>query len=226
MMNRVLSFEHVSKEYRLGDTLVKAVDNISIEIDSGEFVAIVGPSGSGKSTILHIGAGLDKPSKGVVKLLDKEIQLLRDKELAFIRNKQVGFIFQSFNLIPVLTVYENIEYPCMVYKNNKHTYRDLIYALLKELDMYDKKDKRPNQLSGGEQQRVAIARALVNSPGIVFADEPTANLDHHTGEMIMDIMIKMNKKMGTTFLFSTHDPEIMKKAGRIITLKDGALISE
>lgn len=225
MEEMVLQYNNVSKKYTLGEVEISALTNISLSIGMREFTAIVGPSGSGKSTLLHLGASLDKPSTGTITLLGKEISLLNDKELSGIRNQSIGFIFQSFNLIPVLNVYENIEYPCLVNSKNKG-YNVYIEELLDEIDMTDKKKKRPGQLSGGERQRVAIARALVNKPKIVFADEPTANLDHKTGDIIMKLMIRLNEKYGTTFFFSTHDPEIMKLAKRIIRMKDGEIVKD
>jgi len=223
MEDVLLEFKNVSKKYTIGEVEVTAVKDVDVSICMGEFTAIVGPSGSGKSTLLHLGASLDKPTTGSITLLGKEISKLKDKELSGIRNQNIGFIFQSFNLIPVLNVYENIEYPCLVNSKNKG-YKEYINDLLDEIGMSDKKRKRPGQLSGGERQRVAIARALVNKPKIVFADEPTANLDHKTGSVIMKLMMRLNEKFGTTFFFSTHDPEIMKSAKRIIFLKDGEIV--
>ncbi|MBN2534625.1 MAG: ABC transporter ATP-binding protein [Spirochaetales bacterium] len=221
----ILICDNVSKYYSLGSSTIEALKNVTLSIKKAEFIAIAGPSGSGKSTLLHILAGLDKPSTGSVKLLDYDIHKLDDDRLSKMRNKHIGFIFQTFNLIPVLNVYENIEYPCLIYSKDRKN-KERIFLLLEEIKMLDKIKKRPNQLSGGERQRVAIARALINSPSIVFADEPTANLDHKTGDIIMNIMKSMNEKYSTTFVFSTHDPTIMKNAERIIHLQDGKLIKD
>lgn len=222
MAEYILEADGLTKTFLLGNVEIQALKNVSLKIASREFTALVGPSGSGKSTLLHLAAGFDKPTGGEIRLLGDAIHTLGDRELSAIRNRKIGFIFQTFNLIPVLDVYENIEYPCLIYPDSRAN-KKYIDVLLKEIGMQDKKHKRPNQLSGGERQRVAIARALVNRPAIVFADEPTANLDHKTGELIMDLMKEMNEKYGTTFLFSTHDEAIMKKSGRFIHLQDGEL---
>lgn len=224
-MEYVLECEKVAKNYTLGDTVVHALKGINLRIKKGAFTAIVGPSGSGKSTLLHLAAGLDTPSGGKIKLTGKYIHEMNDSELSRIRNEEIGFIFQSFNLIPVLSVYENVEYPCLIYPQN-YKNREHIPGLLGEIGMWDKKNKRPAQLSGGERQRVAIARALVNAPDVVFADEPTANLDQTTGEVILNLMKRINRKYGTTFIYSTHDPAIMEKADRVIHLRDGELYEE
>jgi len=221
----VLECEQLAKNYTLGDTTVHALKGVDIRIKKGAFTAIVGPSGSGKSTLLHLAAGLDTPSEGKIRLTGKYINEMNDMELSRVRNEEIGFIFQSFNLIPVLSVYENVEYPCLIYPQN-YKNREHIPELLGEIGMWDKKDKRPAQLSGGERQRVAIARALVNAPDVVFADEPTANLDHATGEIILNLMKRMNRKYGTTFIYSTHDPAVMEKADYVIRLRDGEVCKE
>ncbi|MCX7655974.1 MAG: ABC transporter ATP-binding protein [Treponemataceae bacterium] len=225
MTKVVLQFEQVEKQYRLGETIITAVQGISLSFRAGEFAALVGPSGSGKSTLLHLGAGLDRPTKGVVSLVGKEIQKMKDEELALIRNEQVGFIFQTFNLIPVLTVQENVEYPSLLYPRSRKN-RSRARELLELVGLSDHAKKRPTMLSGGQRQRVAIARALVNNPSIVFADEPTANLDHATGELIMSLLQRLNRELGVTFIFSTHDPRIMEKAHRIVRLEDGRIVAD
>jgi putative ABC transport system ATP-binding protein len=224
-MSEVLSFERVEKVYRLDEVLVYALKGIDFSIQKGEFTAIVGPSGSGKTTILHLAALLDRPSSGRILLFGTDSKEISNKEASRIRNKKIGFVFQTFNLIPVLTVYENIEYPALLYPDNKVS-RDRIMELIESVGLKGHENKFPSQLSGGQRQRVAIARALVNNPEIVFADEPTANLDHETGEQIITLMEELNKKYGTTFVFSTHDPKIMKRARRLIRIEDGKIVGD
>jgi putative ABC transport system ATP-binding protein len=224
-MSEVLSFERVEKVYRLDEVLVYALKGIDFSIQKGEFTAIVGPSGSGKTTILHLAALLDRPSSGRILLFGTDSKEISNKEASRIRNKKIGFVFQTFNLIPVLTVYENIEYPALLYPDNKVS-RDRIMELIESVGLKGHENKFPSQLSGGQRQRVAIARALVNNPEIVFADEPTANLDHETGEQIITLMEELNKKYGTTFVFSTHDPKIMRRARRLIRIEDGKIVGD
>jgi len=224
-MSEVLSFERVEKVYKLDEVLVYALKGIDFSIQKGEFTAIVGPSGSGKTTILHLAALLDRPSSGRILLFGMDSKEISNKEASRIRNKKIGFVFQTFNLIPVLTVYENIEYPALLYPDNKVS-RDRIMELIESVGLKGHENKFPNQLSGGQRQRVAIARALVNNPEIVFADEPTANLDHETGEQIITLMEELNKKYGTTFVFSTHDPKIMRRARRLIRIEDGKIVGD
>lgn len=224
-MSEVLSFERVEKEYELDEVLVYALKGIDFSIQKGEFTAIVGPSGSGKTTILHLAALLDRPSSGRILLFGTDSKEISNKEASRIRNKKIGFVFQTFNLIPVLTVYENVEYPALLYPDNKVS-RDRIMELIESVGLKGHESKFPSQLSGGQRQRVAIARALVNNPEIVFADEPTANLDHETGEQIITLMEELNKKYGTTFVFSTHDPKIMRRARRLIRIEDGKIVGD
>jgi len=224
-MSEVLSFERVEKVYKLDEVLVYALKGIDFSIQKGEFTAIVGPSGSGKTTILHLSALLDRPSSGRILLFGMDSEEISNKEASRIRNKKIGFVFQTFNLIPVLTVYENIEYPALLYPDNKVS-RDRIMELIESVGLKGHENKFPSQLSGGQRQRVAIARALVNNPEIVFADEPTANLDHETGEQIITLMEELNKKYGTTFVFSTHDPKIMRRARRLIRIEDGKIVGD
>lgn len=225
MSSEVLRYEQVSKQYKLGETVINALSCVSFSITKGEFSAIVGPSGSGKSTLLHLGAGLDRPTQGSVFLGGREIQAIGERDMAVIRNQDVGFIFQTFNLIPVLSIRENVEYPSLLYSATRKN-RSRVGELLELVGLSDQAKKRPNMLSGGQRQRVAIARALVNNPSIVFADEPTANLDHVTGESIMSLLLKLNAELGTTFIFSTHDSRIMEKARRIISVEDGKLTGD
>lgn len=225
MSQIVLEYQGVGKRYALGETSIEALRDVSFTISRGEFTAIIGPSGSGKSTLLHLGAGLDEPSSGTISLLGQDISKIQAREMAHLRNKELGFIFQSFNLIPVLSVTENIEYPALLYPDVREN-RLRVGELLELTGLGDQARKRPNMLSGGQRQRVAIARALINNPSIVFADEPTANLDHSNGEAIMSLLLDLNRKLGTTFLFSTHDPRIISKARRTLRMEDGALVAD
>ena len=219
--------EHVTKVYRMGEVDLTVIKDLNLNIDYGEFVAIVGPSGSGKSTVLNIIGCLDKPTEGKVIIDDVDVTKLNTTQLANFRGENIGFIFQSFNLIPVLSVYENIEYPLIMIQNlAKEERHQRIMKLLEDVDMLDQKDKFPDQLSGGQRQRVAIARALVTKPKIVFADEPTANLDTKTSNQIITLMRNIQKEFNTTFIFATHDEKIVTAVDRIITLVDGIITDD
>ena len=219
--------ENVTKVYKMGEIDLRVIKDLNLSIDYGEFIAIVGPSGSGKSTVLNIIGCLDKPTSGKVIIDGTDVTLLNITELANFRGENIGFIFQSFNLIPVLNVYENIEYPLIMIQNLPQKERhERIMKLLKEVDMLDQKDKFPDQLSGGQRQRVAIARALVTNPKIVFADEPTANLDTKTSNQIITLMRNIQKEFNTTFIFATHDEKIVSAVDRIITLVDGVITDD
>ena len=207
------------------ETKVNALKNVKLEIHRGEFTAFVGPSGSGKSTLLNVMSGFDTPSSGHVFLSNKEIDKMSGNELSNFRRDHIGFIFQSYNLIPVLTVKENVEYVMTLQNIDKDERDRKVSQYLKSVGLEGKENRYPSQLSGGQQQRVAVARAMVSNPDIVIADEPTANLDSKTGTDLIDMMLELNEKFGTTFIFSTHDPIIMKKAKRLITLKDGQIVS-
>jgi len=223
----MLKNEHVTKVYKMGEVDLTVIKDLSLSIDDGEFVAIVGPSGSGKSTVLNILGCLDKPTEGKVTVEDVDVTKLNRTELAHFRGENIGFIFQSFNLIPVLSVYENIEYPLIMIQNLPQTERyERIMQLLEDVDMLDQKDKFPDQLSGGQRQRVAIARALVTKPKIVFADEPTANLDTKTSQQIIELMRSIQQEFNTTFIFATHDEKIVTAVDRIITLVDGVITDD
>lgn len=223
----IIELENVKKVYPLGKTEVLAIKGVSFRIDRGDFISIAGPSGSGKTTILNMIGCIDIPTEGTVKILDKVTGSLNDREITTLRHDVLGFIFQSFNLIPVLNVYENIEFPLLIGKDKMEPdeREEWIEFLMTEVGLLEWKKHRPNELSGGQRQRVAIARALVTKPQIVLADEPTANLDSETGEAIIELMKKMNEELGTTFIFSTHDPTIVEIADHIIRLHDG-LITE
>lgn len=208
------------------DLIVKALDDVNLEIREGEFTALVGPSGSGKSTLLNIISGLDNPTSGKVTLDKKEISSMPDSELSDFRRDHIGFVFQSYNLIPVLTVTENIEYIMLLQGISESKRKERVLEVLKIVGLEGKEDRYPKQLSGGQQQRVAVARAIASKPSIVLADEPTANLDSKTGSDLIDMMKNLNESEGITFVFSTHDNMIMEKARRLVVLKDGKIIDE
>jgi putative ABC transport system ATP-binding protein len=223
----IISLDNVHKIYPLGKTEVHAVKGVSFDITKGDFISIAGPSGSGKSTILNMIGCIDTPTEGSVVINGTKTSGMTDNEITRLRHRTLGFIFQSFNLIPVLDVYENIEFPLLLNaktKGTKEERRQWIDFLIEEVGLTQWRNHRPNELSGGQRQRVAIARALVTKPLIVLADEPTANLDSTTGEAIIELMKKMNKDVGTTFIFSTHDQSIVDIADHVIRLKDGEII--
>jgi len=222
----IIEVRDVKKTYPLGKVEVHAVKGVSFSIEKGDFISIAGPSGSGKSTILNMIGLIDKPSAGEVLIEDRPTSGLSDKELTRLRHEVLGFIFQSFNLIPVLNVWENIEFPLLLGKTKVSAVekKEWIDWLIAEVGLGDWRTHKPNELSGGQRQRVAIARALVTKPGIVLADEPTANLDSSTGEQIIELMKKINRELTTTFIFSTHDAKIVDVADHIIRLKDGLIV--
>lgn len=223
----MIETKHVYKVYKMGELDLEVIKDLNLFIGSGEFIAIVGPSGSGKSTVLNILGGLDIPSNGEVIVDNQNITNLDTTQLAHFRGEKIGFIFQSFNLIPVLSVYENIEYPLIMIQHLPLEERKKrVLEVLEEVDMLDQKEKYPDQISGGQKQRVAIARALVTNPKIVFADEPTANLDSKTAHRIIELMHKIKKDYGTTFVFATHDEKIVSSAERLITLVDGQITED
>lgn len=221
----LVEIESVSKNYQLGEVQVTALRNVTLNIETAAFVSFVGPSGSGKTTMLNLIGCLDKPSEGEIAVDGKRINTLNRKQSALFRGTVLGYIFQAFNLFPVLTAYENVEYPLVMIKNEPTpTRRKRVLTVLEAVGMLDQKDKRPDQLSGGQKQRVAIARALVTRPKLVLADEPTANLDRKTAVDVIRLMRHMRDKFNTTFIFSTHDPGIMAEAEVIHTLEDGRLV--
>ena len=214
----------VSKDYGAAENVVRALRDVSFEIEPASFVSFVGPSGSGKTTLLNLIGCLDKPTEGNLTVVGTDVLKLDRHESAQFRGDNLGFIFQDFNLIPVLTAYENIEYPLlMVQEWPAAKRREQVLKLLAAVGMADQASKRPDQLSGGQKQRVAVARALVANAKLVLADEPTANLDHDTAYNVLALMKKMRDELGTTFIFSTHDPKIMNEAERLFTLEDGRL---
>ena len=221
----LVSAQHLTKTYRAGDIDVPAIKGIDFAIEPASFVAFVGPSGSGKSTLLNMIGCLDHPTSGTLKVLDTDIATLDRKAAARFRGEHIGFVFQDFNLIPVLTVFENIEYPLrMVQEWPVAKRQEQVLRMLEAVGMADQANKRPDQISGGQKQRVAVARALVSNPKLVLADEPTANLDHDTAYRILELMKKMRDEFKTTFVFSTHDAKIMGEAESTFILEDGRLI--
>ncbi len=216
--------ENIRKEYRVGEVSIKALKGLSFEIEPASFVSFVGPSGSGKTTLLNLIGCLDKPTEGKLIVAAADVSSLDRKRSALFRGNTIGFIFQDFNLMPVLTVYENIEYPLLMVQNTPVEERKKrVTFLLEAVGMIEQKDKYPDQISGGQKQRVAVARALVTNPKLVLADEPTANLDHTTAYMVIDLMKKMRDEFKTTFIFSTHDQKIVGEAEIIYSLEDGEL---
>ena len=223
---QVIVTEDLTKTYSANDVPVYALRGINLTITAGEFTAIVGPSGSGKTTFLNIISGLDQPTEGKVWLSKELISNMSGRQLSDFRRDNIGFIFQAYNLIPVLTVGENIEYIMLLQGIPKRERHQRVVDILEVVGLAGYIDRKPPQLSGGQQQRVAIARAMVSQPTIILADEPTANLDSKTGSELLEMMYQLNKKTGMTFVFSTHDQVVMDKAQRLITLKDGLIDSD
>ncbi len=222
-MTHVIVTEGVTRVYSDDGVPVHALRGIDLTIERGEFVALVGPSGSGKTTFLNIISGLDTPTDGKVWLNGKLLSRMSGNALSDFRRDNIGFIFQAYNLIPVLTVEENIEYIMLLQKIPKSERHERVLAILEEVGLGGMASRKPTQLSGGQQQRVAIARAMVSQPAIIMADEPTANLDSKIGAELLDMMYRLNMQSGMTFIFSTHDPMVMARARRMITLKDGEI---
>jgi putative ABC transport system ATP-binding protein len=220
-MMSVIKARSLRKIYRLGKTTVTALDQIDLDVQTGDFLAIAGPSGSGKTTLLNLIGCLDKPTSGSIEIAGQDVSNLDADQLADIRNEKIGFIFQTFNLIPVLTAYENVEFPLLLRDCPAGERKDKILEVLEDVGIRDQAKQRPEELSGGQRQRVAIARALVKGPEIILADEPTANLDSATGDNIVKLMLKLNREKGTTFIFSTHDQMVIKHATRVVGLHDG-----
>ncbi|HKL76184.1 MAG TPA: ABC transporter ATP-binding protein [Halanaerobiales bacterium] len=222
----LLNLKDVKKIYQQGEIEVPALNGINIDIEEGEFTTIFGPSGSGKTTFLNMIGCLDKPTSGEIYFNKNKLKDLNKKELADIRRYNIGFIFQSYNLIPVLTAYENVEFALrLIDGETDKDIKNKVMKILADVGLEGLEKRKPNELSGGQKQRVAVARALVKEPKLILADEPTANLDSKTGKEVMEIMLKMNEQLNTTFIFSTHDPRVMDYARRLIEIKDG-LISD
>lgn len=223
----VVELENVKKYYQLGQTRVEALRGVSLSIEQGEFLTIAGPSGSGKTTMLNMFGCIDIPTEGTVRIAGTETEKMTDKELTRYRRTKIGFIFQSFNLIPVLNVYENIEFPLLLQKHlSKEERHERVMQAIVEVGLENRIKNKSAELSGGQRQRVAIARALVGRPLIVLADEPTANLDSETGKRIIELMRTINENDKTTFIFSTHDAHIMKAAKRVVHILDGQIVDE
>ena len=214
--------ENAAKDYKLGQTIVPALRGVSLEVEPGGFMAVAGPSGSGKSTLLNLIGCLDHPTSGRVLIAGRDVAALDDNALSDLRARSIGFIFQTFNLIPVLSALENVEFPLLL-RGGNHGGRERARRALDEVGLAGLERHRPDELSGGQRQRVAVARALVTDPMIVLADEPTATLDSATGESLLELMLEINRRDGTTFIFSTHDPRVMERAHRVVRLLDGRL---
>jgi len=222
----MIKIENVSRNYKTGETVVKALKKVSLEIQDGEFISIAGPSGSGKTTLLNLIGCIDVLDEGEILINGEKVTQMSKKEMTDFRRNNLGFVFQTYNLIPVLSAYENVAFVLSILNISEEETRSRTMALLKEVGLEGMEDRRPGKLSGGQQQRVAIARALIKNPQIVLADEPTANLDSKTGEEILRLMKKMNEKYKTTFIFSTHDQMVMDYATRLVQLHDGMIISD
>lgn len=223
---KMIKVKNLRKVYKVGGEKVVALNNISLHIEKGEFCCIVGTSGSGKSTLLNMLAGLEKPTKGGVRIAGQKVSAMNEKQLALFRQNNIGFIFQSYNLMPTLTAVENVAFPLMFKGIDKATREKRARAILKEMGLGTRMQHKPGELSGGQQQRVGIARAFVGRPKVIFADEPTGNLDSATTQQVMAMLLEISQKNNITFVMVTHDPELAKMARRIITLKDGNVITD
>ena len=223
MARTVIDAHELTKTYTEGPVPVEAVKDVHLHIEAGEFIALVGPSGSGKTTLLNMIGGLDEPTKGKVVIDGTDITGMKENKLIDFRLRNIGFVFQAYNLIPVLTAEENIEFIMLLQGTEKGERKQRVQQLLEEVGLQGKGSSRPSELSGGQQQRVAVARALASKPKFVLADEPTANLDSTTAANLLDIMEKLNKEEGMTFVFSTHDPRVIQRARRVVTLVDGEI---
>lgn len=226
MSEVVLKTENLEKIYTDVASEVRAVDGINLEITKGEFTALVGPSGSGKTTLLNLLGGLDHPSSGKVIIGGKDISQLSDNEMIDFRLNNIGFVFQAYNLIPVLTAKENVEFITLLQKWDAKSRDQRAMELLEAVGLAGKENNKPGELSGGQQQRVAVARALASKPTFVLADEPTANLDSHSTENLLEIMARLNAKENVTFVFATHDPRVINKARRVVTIEDGKVLKD
>ena len=222
----IIRVDSVSKVYSQGRVSFKALDQVSLEVEKGEFVALAGPSGSGKTTLLNLIGSLDVPDEGGVFFNQQNLSELNDGQKADLRLQQIGFVFQAYNLIPVLTAAENIDYILLLQKVEKSLRTQKVNDILQEVGLAEKASNRPDEMSGGQQQRVAVARAIVTDPQVVLADEPTANLDSTTGRKLLEMMKQMNRSKKVTFIFATHDPMVMDFADRLVSLKDGRIVSD
>ena len=222
----IIEAENVTKVYQIGEVETHALNGVTMQIEQGEFAALVGPSGSGKTTMLQLMGCLDKPNSGIVRVNGQDVSKYKANKRAEIRREMIGFIFQFFALVPVLSAYENVELPLLLNNVSAKERKERVEYLLDSVGLADRMEHRPDQMSGGEQQRVAIARALAPNPIVVLADEPTANLDTENGTQAMDIMKKLNQETGTAFVFATHDPRVMAYASRVLKMQDGRLIDD
>ncbi len=222
----IVELESVSKRYQQGELQVEALRDLSLAIEAGEFTAICGPSGSGKTTTLNLIGALDRPSSGRVLIEGRDLGPLSRRELSHLRRDRIGFVFQAYNLMPVLTAYENAEIVLALQGVDEGERRSRVRALLAEVGLEGLEDRRPDQLSGGQQQRVAIARAIASNPAVVLADEPTANVDSETADRLLAIMEQLNRERGVTFIFSTHDPRVMERARRVVRIVDGRVAAD
>jgi len=222
----VVKIENVARVYHIGKIETQALRGVNLSIENGEFTALVGPSGSGKTTLLQMIGCLDQPTSGKVFINDKDVTSLNRNQRADMRRSTIGFIFQFFALIPTLTAYENVEMPLLLNGHTPDERRERVMELLKAVDLTDRANNRPDQLSGGQQQRIAVARALAPKPTLILADEPTANLDTENGKQVMDLMQRLNKETGVTFVFATHDPRVIGYAKRTVTLQDGVITKD
>ena len=223
---KLITTEHLVKQYPVGGHFFTALNDINLTINEGEFTGLVGPSGSGKTTLLNIFGALDNPTKGVAMVMDKDTKTLTHRQAAHLRSVYLGFIFQTYNLLPVYTVYENVEFPLLLLSMTADDRKKAVLKALEWVGLTDKVSSRPAQLSGGECQRVSIARAMVKRPKIVIADEPTANLDAANSHNILKMMVKLNEELRTTFIFASHDEKVIGYLKRIITLTDGKVVDD
>jgi putative ABC transport system ATP-binding protein len=217
----IVSVRGVVRHYQQGDITVKALNGVDLDLEAGEFTALMGPSGSGKTTLLNQIGGLDRPDKGTITIDGVEISSLSSSQLADVRLRKLGFVFQSYNLVPVLSAYENAEFVLLLQGMPAKERRERVMQTLADVGLQGLEDRRPGELSGGQQQRVAVARAIAGRPALVLADEPTANLDSKTSESLIELMHRLNREHGITFLFSTHDPMVMEAASRVVRMHDG-----
>jgi len=222
----VVKTENVTRVYKIGNVETNALRGVNLSIQSGEFTALIGPSGSGKTTLLQLIGCLDQPTSGKVFVNGKDVTNLNRNQRADIRAGSLGFVFQFFALIPTLTAYENIEMPLLLAGKSASERAARVKYLLEMVDLPDRANNRPDQMSGGQQQRVAVARALATNPALILADEPTANLDTPNGKQVMEVMTRLNKETGVTFIFATHDPRVIQYAQRVVTLQDGLIVSD
>ena len=224
--NSLVSVENVSRVFAMDHSLVKALDDVSLRVDSGDFLAISGPSGSGKSTLLNLIGCIDRPSSGRIRIDGTDTSSLSTVQTSQLRREKIGFVFQTFNLIPVFTAAENVEYPLLVQQIGARERRSRVAVALESVGLAGRARHRPDLLSGGERQRVAVARAIVHRPALVLADEPTANLDTRNATQLIDLMRDLNRSLGLTFIFSTHDQRLLEQTARIVRLTDGRIASD